>query len=449
MDLKLAVFSLCVFGGVVGNVCGQVVFSRPVKRTPGTKPQVVMGLEGLELFHGALDQLGKTGLPQIDFEVLAQSLRLTPFTRNDWGRKGRGRPAASSVNLSPAELLDVARLAIEAVRINMDAQREMARHRREMAARGIAEVPASTAACRYNLDLGEMGNLVFDFWGEFQIDRRYVKPEDMAVIHKLEAYYRKAFASSSYARTPTRVSGAGGNRQPTRRGTPSGTMALPEEAEGEIMEAAASLSPMTRPESNRKRQVPIFRGFEDARYQQHDALIVRLVKDFNAHKAVWIGGTTAQAVKVPNLTPALVKSHMIEETGGNGPMSKAAWPIDPEQVNVPGDWSDVKTDLGLSKPAKRNEGTAEVNVRAAIKFLARKGFGKSGQPTRKRPEGFFDGWPVALQRYNARRDRTVDNRYYSDAYSEKIRKRAENPNLFVPIEIKLAAKPVAAASKKD
>ena len=116
-------------------------------------------------------------------------------------------------------------------------------------------------------------------------------------------------------------------------------------------------------------------------------------------------------------------------------MSKAAWPIDPEQVNVPGDWSDAKIDLGLTKPVKRNEGTAEGNVRAAIKFLARKGFGKSGQATRKRPEGFFDGWPVA--------------RYYSDAYSEKIRKRAENPNLFVPIEIKLATKLVAAAPKKD
>lgn len=406
-----------------------------------------MGLEGLELFHGALDHLGKTGLPQIDFEALAKSLRLTPFTQNDWGRRGGGRPAASSINLSPAELLDVARLAIEAVRINADAQREMARQRREMAKRGIAEVPASTAACRYNLNLGDMGNLVFDFWGEFQIDRRYVKPGDMAVIHKLESYYRKAFASSSYARTSTRTTGA--NRQPVRGQTPSAAMTLPEETDGEIMEAAASLSPMTRPESNRKRQVPIFRGFEDARYQQHDALIVRLVKDFNAHKVLWIGGTPAQAVKVPNLTPALVKSHMIEETGGNGPMSKAAWPIDPEQVNVPGDWSDAKADLGLTKPVKRNEGTAETNVRAAIKYLARKGFGKSGQATRKRPEGFFDGWPVALQRYNARRDRTVDNRYYSDAYSEKIRKRAENPNLFVPIEIKLAAKPVAAALKKD
>ena len=446
MGLKLAVIALCAFGNIVGPACGQVTFTRPVKRVPGTKPQVVVGLEGLELFHGAVDQLGKTGLPQIDFEALAKSLRLTPFTQNDWGRRGGGRPAASSINLSPAELLDVARLAIEAVRINADAQREMARQRRAMAARGIAEVPASTAACRYNLNLGEMGNLVFDFWGEFQIDRRYVKPVDMAVIHKLESYYRKAFASSSYARTPTRKPGVRPRTQSPSFSPPAPTL---DEPEGEIMEAAASLSPMTRPESNRKRQVPIFRGFEDSRYQQHDALIVRLVKDFNAHKVLWIGGTPAQAVKVPNLTPALVKSHMIEETGGNGPMSRAAWPVDPEQVNVPGDWSDAKADLGLTKPVKRNEGTAEANVRAAIKYLARKGFGKSGQATRKRPEGFFDGWPVALQRYNARRDRTVDNRYYSDAYSEKIRKRAENPNLFVPIEIKLAAKPVAAASTKD
>lgn len=424
---------------------GQIPFVRPKKRAPGGRPQPLAGLEGLELIHGAVDELGKTGLPQIDFEALAKTLRLTPFTRNEWGRRGKDRPSVSGINLSPAELLDVARLAVEAIRINADAQREMARQRRELAARGIAEVPASTAACRYNLNLGENGSLVFDLWGEFQIDRRYVKANDMAVIGKLESYYRKAFASSAYARAqpgrPTSVP-----QLPPQGRKPS--VAPPAEPEGEIMEAAASLSPMTRQETNRKRKVPIFRGFEDARYQEHDKLIVRLVKEFNANKAQWIGGTPAQAAKVPNLTAALVKSHMIEETGGNGPMSKAAWPIDPEQVNVPGDWSDVKTDLGLVKPTKRNEGTAEVNVRAAIKFLARKGFGKSGQATRNRADGFFDGWPVALQRYNARRDRTVDNRYYSDAYSEKVRRRAENPNLFVPIEIKLAAKTVA-APKKD
>ena len=51
---------------------------------------------------------------------------------------------------------------------------------------------------------------------------------------------------------------------------------------------------------------------------------------------------------------------------------------------------------------------------------------------------FFDGWGDALRRYNGRRDRTDTDRYYSDEYAEKILRRAEDPDLFVPIEIKLA-----------
>ena len=149
-------------------------------------------------------------------------------------------------------------------------------------------------------------------------------------------------------------------------------------------------------------------------------------------------GTAAQAAKTAALTPAMVKAHMIEESGGNGPASLAAWRVDPLQVNVPGDWDDAKIDLGLRKPAKRNEGKIDANVRAAIMFLARKGFGKSGKAARLRPTGFFDGWRDALRRYNARRDRTADGRSYSDAYATKILSRAKDPDAFVPIEIKLA-----------
>ena len=160
--------------------------------------------------------------------------------------------------------------------------------------------------------------------------------------------------------------------------------------------------------------------------------------EFNAGKADACGGTDAQASKIPDITPALVKAHMIEESGGNGPASKAAWAVDPLQVNVPGDWGDEKKLVGLSKPEKRNEGTVEENVRAAIRYLSRKGFGASGRPARDRPKGFFDGWTKALQRYNGRRDRTETDRYYSDEYADKIVKRASDPSLFVPIEIRLA-----------
>ncbi len=184
--------------------------------------------------------------------------------------------------------------------------------------------------------------------------------------------------------------------------------------------------------------MPIFRGFEDARYQEHDTLIARMVADFNANKAAWCGGSAEQAGKIRDITPALVKAHMIEESGGNGVSSKAAWAKDPLQVNVPGDWGAEKELVGLTKPARRNEGTLENNVRAAIMYLSRKGFGASARPAAERPKGFFDGWQRALQRYNGRRDRTETDRYYSDEYADKIVRRAENPDLFVPIEIKLA-----------
>ena len=96
--------------------------------------------------------------------------------------------------------------------------------------------------------------------------------------------------------------------------------------------------------------------------------------------------------------------------------------------------------MGLSQPPKRTEGTAEGNVRAAIMYLSRKGFGASARPAAERPKGFFDGWLRALQRYNGRRDRTDTDRWYSDEYADKIMKRAADPETFVPIEIKLAGK---------
>ena len=93
--------------------------------------------------------------------------------------------------------------------------------------------------------------------------------------------------------------------------------------------------------------------------------------------------------------------------------------------------------LGLRRPMRRNEGTPEQNVKAAIMYLSRKGFGASGQPAARRPEGFFDGWPTALKRYNARRDRTETGRFYSEDYADKIVRRAADPDAFVPIEIKV------------
>ena len=307
-----------------------------------------------------------------------------------------GAAAPTLLGLKPADIIEVLPLAMEALAISRRAAEREAKHAAELAKRGIAEVPMSAAA-KYVMDAGAAGKFVFDNFGEFYIDRRFVTKDEMVTVRKIEDWLKAHF---------------------------------PDRAKG--------FEARTREESGATRTVPVFRGFEDARYQSHDALIVRLTADFNAHKAEWCGGSSAQAAKIADLTPALVKSHMIEESGGNGPASRAAWPVDPLQVNVPGDWSAEKTLVGLVKPAKRNEGTAENNVRAAIMYLSRKGFGQSARPAKDRPSGFFDGWPDALRRYNGRRDRTETDRYYSDEYAEKIVRRASDPDLFVPIEIKLA-----------
>ena len=129
-----------------------------------------------------------------------------------------------------------------------------------------------------------------------------------------------------------------------------------------------------------------------------------------------------------------VKAQMIEESGGSGPVSRAAWETDPLQVNVPGDWDEAKRALGLLKPARRNEGSASLNIAAAVKWLSRKGFGASGKPAANRPEGFFDGWRTALRRYNARKVRTADGRFFDEAYADKVMRRAANPDTFIPIE---------------
>ena len=349
--------------------------------------------------------LGIKNAPQFDLDLIASginSLRFTPYMDNGWA-KGAKMPSFADVKLSPEDIAEIVDVGIKAAGILIRASQRADAHARNLAKRGIAEVPASTAACRFKMSAGN-NTFLFDHWGELQIDRRFVTAAEMPTVKRIEALYKRIWSSSAYA-TSAPV------------------------AERKIV---------SRAEARKTMPLPIFRGFEDARYQAHDTLILRLTAEFNAHRADWIGGTPAQAAKTPALSPALVKAHMIEESGGNGPASRAAWVKDPLQVNVPGDWDEAKTLVGLKKPAKRNEGDLANNVRAAIMFLSRKGFGVSGRPARVRPEGFFDGWQTALRRYNARRDHTADGRCYSDAYASKIMSRAGNPDAFVPIEIKLA-----------
>ena len=310
-------------------------------------------------------------------------------------------PAAPSAADSPLALpaqavLELLPLVPDALDLYARATAREAAHAAELRRKGIAEVPPDDGS-RHVVEMAGLGPLIFDDWGELSLDRRFVTDDEMAVVRAVERWIAKWFPRQTKKRQIAREHAGGAG-------------------------------------------LPIFRGFEAARYQQHDALIARLVAEFNANKAAWAGATPQQAARIPNLTAALVKAHMIEESGGNGPRSIAAWAVDPLQVNVPGDWGTEKELVGLSKPTKRNTGTLETNLRAAIMYLARKGFSTAARPAGERPKGYFDGWLTALRRYNGRRDRTDTDRYYSDEYADKIMRRAANPDAFVPIEIKLVAK---------
>ena len=183
--------------------------------------------------------------------------------------------------------------------------------------------------------------------------------------------------------------------------------------------------------------VPVFKGFEAPRYQRHDAIIAKCVREFNRHRGAWADANRNQARTIPDLTEELVKAHMIQETGGGDKRSLAAWNGDPLQVNVPGDWGEEKRMLGLRKPQKRNEGSAELNIRAAIKYLVRKGFSRSGKPVRMVDEQEFWDWATALERYNSRTVKTVSGKQYCVEYADRIIRRAEKRNQSVGIEIKI------------
>ena len=183
--------------------------------------------------------------------------------------------------------------------------------------------------------------------------------------------------------------------------------------------------------------VPVFKGFEGERFQKHDEIIAKCVREFNRHRGAWADANRNQAKTIPDITAELVKAHMIQETGGADSRSKAAWDGDPLQVNVPGDWGDEKKLLGLKKPQNRNEGGAELNIRAAIKYLVRKGFSRSGKPVRVVDEQEFWDWATALERYNSRSVKTASGKKYCVEYADTIIKRAENHDEKVGIEIRL------------
>lgn len=191
-----------------------------------------------------------------------------------------------------------------------------------------------------------------------------------------------------------------------------------------------------------KDPTPTFAGFEDERYQQHDERIEELVQQFNADKAGFIGATPEQVAEMGDVDPAMIKSWLIQETGGGDKRSRAAWDKDPAQVNVPGDWGhrtkSPKADeqMGLSRPSRRNTGTTDGNMKASMVWLARKGFSRSGKAPKDLEGGqSFGGWEKALQNYNGRGEKRSNGKRYRENYAERILQRAGNSEEHAPIQL--------------
>ena len=324
------------------------------------------------------------------------------------GEMGRNL-SKSTVQISPEELLEIGNIAIEVMQTMQSSAKRRDAHLAKLKAQGFEEEPMSNAGVCFEIEA--LGNrFAFDKYGYLHFDDRFLTDAERKSFEKLESIYRKLHKR---------------------------WLKMQSEKNAKAKRALPSVAIVDRTAEWRVRRVPVFKGFEDDRYQEHDGLIVRCVDEFNRNRELWAGATPMQAKKIPVLTTAMVKSHMIEETGGRDVKSLAAWDVDPIQVNVPGDWSDAKKSLGLRKPSKRNEGTPEQNIKAAIMFLVRKGFGVSGQPAQRRPSGVFDDWNTALRRYNGRHDEMVDGRSYSETYADHIQERAKNPNKFVAIRKKI------------
>ena len=321
------------------------------------------------------------------------SVRLRPVKENEWS-KDLNLQAEVSLTLSAEEIPGFCDLILRMDELCLRVAQRQKAHEQWLALTGEKEEIETKARSRFDL-LWQDRVYRFDYFGKLMLDQRFIDIEDTELISRFETQYRTFLANSEYAK-------------------------------------AERTKPKEQPQA-KVLSVPIFNGFEDDRYQQHDALILKLVTEFNANRAAWAGATPGSKIEIPELKPALVKALMLEESGGNGPRSREAWARDPLQVNGPGDWDESKAALGLRRPKKRNEGTLENNLRAGIKYLVRKGFGTSGKPVAHRTGVYFDSWRTALKRYNGRKDRLHDGRSYRAAYADRILRRSKRPDRFVPI----------------
>lgn len=150
-------------------------------------------------------------------------------------------------------------------------------------------------------------------------------------------------------------------------------------------------------------RLPVFAGYDQPWHQAHDALIVRVVEEFNASHG-W--GPDHES----RLDPALVKAWALQESGGHEAIFTSG---DMMQMNNAGDWAPEKEWFGVRRGQRL---TPEESLRAALQWAYYKG--EETRPMRGDApsegwyptvrggevlEGYesrFTHWRRALTRYN-------------------------------------------------
>ena len=126
--------------------------------------------------------LGGIDLSKIDPAMIQQGMKMrqsmTPAQREaamgaakELLAQGQG---AGGLSVDQAALAEGMQMVQDALRITASAEARRLKHEADLAAKGIAEVPASTEALRYSVDTHGLGDLLFDDWGELYIDRRFL-----------------------------------------------------------------------------------------------------------------------------------------------------------------------------------------------------------------------------------------------------------------------------------
>lgn len=156
-------------------------------------------------------------------------------------------------------------------------------------------------------------------------------------------------------------------------------------------------------------------GYEDSRAPWRadlDQTIIREVMAFNTRHGYQPGDRRY-------LTPAYVKSVIINESGGEGDAS--AFRIDPMQVYVRGDWTDRTAPgreriMGVPRPRGDARLTPQQNVRAGLEWLddRRALRGDDG-----REAEVLDDWGAAW-RYNARSTPLPNGRTFGQDYADRV-----------------------------